>query len=959
MRITLLFSFLFASLFVAGQAIVSPDSTFNGTGRNIFSVGGTLDFGDNIALQPDGKIIMTGASMNLGGTVSLGVARLNADGSFDNTFGTAGVSLVGMGGMPSQGGFEPEIVIQPDGKILVCGYGWNASDDDMFVCRLLPGGSLDPAFGTGGIVYANFAAAGQPDAAYALTTDAAGNIYACGSTRVGGTPFTNDVAIIKLTPSGAFDPAFSGDGKLLLDLSGSWDFGYGIAVRTDGKIIVTGYSGLPANFFAVRLLPDGSYDPAFGTAGKTTVDIMGTNSADDCWGMTLSPDGKIVIVGDAFNQSTSAFDAAIVRLTADGAPDITFSSDGIATFPVSTESTIMRNVIVQPDGKYLVSGNAKINGNDDFAVLMVNPDGTLDNTFNATGIYTLNVSAQPKGDIGYGLALQPDGKILLSGNTQISEFVNEKYSVVRIKAKEVTAGFNASASLVCTGQQVQFTNNSLGNNLTFQWTFEGGTPATSTLQNPVVTYSSTGFFDVKLVASNGTVSDSITKYNFIEVITVPVSPVMPSGSTVSCGGQTYTYTTTAVTYANSYSWSVTPAAAGFISGSGITATFSASVSYTGPYTIKVSATGQCGSSAWSGELNCELNHMPAIFMIEGDGYYCEGTSGATITLIGSETGVDYQLNLENQPLGAVVPGTGSALVWSNLTTEGFYTVSAVDVPCTQQMAGQVYVLMINAPQQPETPVGSSSVCNTSTTTYTTFNVPLANSYIWGLTPANSGTLTSNGNEASIEWSSAYTGTATLAVSATNDCGSSTVSPSLTITVNDTPEPAVTGLATVCQNWVADYETVATTGSTYVWTVTGGNIVSGAGTASVEVNWHTAGTGTLKVAETSASNCTGTSAVFNVAVDPCVGVDEVTAVEPLSIYPNPAESQITVKLSEMAGSNSQLRLIDATGRVVASFTLSNGTSLAEAIDISNLKSGLYTLLFINEGKVVSQTKVVKN
>jgi uncharacterized delta-60 repeat protein len=442
-------------------------------------------------------------------------------------------------------------------------------------------------------VYANLSAVGQPDAAYALTTDAAGNIYACGSTRVGGTPFTNDVAIIKLTPSGAFDPAFSGDGKLLLDLSGSWDFGYGIAVRTDGKIIVTGYSGLPANFFAVRLLPDGSYDPAFGTAGKTTVDIMGTNSADDCWGMTLSPDGKIVIVGDAFNQSTSAFDAAIVRLTADGAPDITFSSDGIATFPVSTESTIMRNVIVQPDGKYLVSGNAKINGNDDFAVLMVNPDGTLDNTFNATGIYTLNVSAQPKGDIGYGLALQPDGKILLSGNTQISEFVNEKYSVVRIKAKEVTAGFNASASLVCTGQQVQFTNNSLGNNLTFQWTFEGGTPATSTLQNPVVTYSSTGFFDVKLVASNGTVSDSITKYNFIEVITVPVSPVMPSGSTVSCGGQTYTYTTTAVTYANSYSWSVTPAAAGFISGSGITATFSASVSYTGPYTIKVSATGQC------------------------------------------------------------------------------------------------------------------------------------------------------------------------------------------------------------------------------------------------------------------------------------------------------------------------------------------------------------------------------
>jgi uncharacterized delta-60 repeat protein len=959
MRITLLFTLLLASIFVAGQAIVSPDSTFNGTGRNIFSVGGTLDFGDNIALQPDGKIIMTGASMNLGGTVSLGVARLNADGSFDNTFGTAGVSLVGMGGMPSQGGFEPEIVIQPDGKILICGYGWNASDDDMFVCRLLPGGSLDPAFGTGGIVYANLSAVGQPDAAYALTTDAAGNIYACGSTRVGGTPFTNDVAIIKLTPSGAFDPAFSGDGKLLLDLSGSWDFGYGIAVRTDGKIIVTGYSGLPANFFAVRLLPDGSYDPAFGTAGKTTVDIMGTNSADDCWGMTLSPDGKIVIVGDAFNQSTSAFDAAIVRLTADGAPDITFSSDGIATFPVSTESTIMRNVIVQPDGKYLVSGSAKMSGNDDYAVLMVNPDGTLDQSFNVTGIFTIDVSGQAKEDFGYGLALQPDGRILLSGNTQISEFGNQKYSVVRIKAKEVTAGFNASASLVCTGQQVQFTNNSLGNNLTYLWTFEGGTPATSTLANPVVIYNSTGFFDVKLVATNGTVSDSITKNNFIEVISTPAAPATPAGAISACGGQTYQYTTSAVLYANSYTWTVTPSTAGLISGSGTTASFSASLSYSGPYTIKVNATGQCGSSAWSGELSCTLNHMPVIFMIEGDGNYCEGTNGAAITLAGSETGVDYQLSLDNQPVGSVVPGTGSAIVWNNLTTAGFYTVTASTLSCSQQMAGQIYVSMITAPVQPEIPAGNTNVCNSSATTYSIFNVPLANSYTWVLAPAGAGTTTPNGVQVSIVWSPAFTGTASLSVTATNDCGTSPSSMPLSITVNNTPVPSVSGLATVCLNWDADYETIAVTGSSYVWTVTGGTIVSGAGTHSVKVNWNTTGTGTLKVAETTASNCIGTSAVFNVAVDACVGLDELAPNETLVVYPNPAQSIVTVKLNEKAGNNSQLRIIDATGRQVAGFVLNNGTSIVEGIDISNLKSGFYTLLYITDGKVVSQTKVVKN
>ena len=960
MRITLFFSFLLASLLVAGQAIVRPDSTFNGTGRKVFTVGANLDFGDNIALQPDGKIIMTGASMYLGGTVSLGVSRLNADGSFDNTFGTSGISLVDLGGLPSQGGFEPEIVIQPDGKIVICGYGWNVGDDpDMLICRLLPNGSLDPAFGSGGIVYTNLFGPGAPDVAYALTVDAAGSIYACGATNFGGTPFSNDLAIVKLTPSGAHDPSFSGDGKLLLDLSGSADFGYGIAVKSDGKIIVTGHANIPANFFAIQLLPDGSYDPSFGTVGKTIFDITGNNVADESWGMTMTPDGKIVMVGDCYQTSTSTFDAVVVRLTANGALDNTFSGDGIATFPVSTETTIMRNVIVQPNGKYLVSGNATIGGNDDFAVLMLNPDGTLDQNFNSTGIYTMDVTGQAKGDNGYGLALQTDGKILLSGNTSITEFVNEKYSIVRLKVKEVNAAFSASSTQVCTGQQVQYTNNSSGNTLTYLWTFEGGTPATSTLPNPTVTYNTAGFFDVKLLATNGTISDSLTKNDFIQVSSTPITPATPAGSISTCGGQTYSYTTVAVAYASSYTWTVAPSSAGTISGSGITASFTASINYTGPYTIKVSANGTCGSSGWSGELNCTLHHIPVAYMITGDGYFCENTNGTTITLTNSELGVNYQLNIDNQPTGLAVPGTGSAIDWNNITVTGFYTVTASTTTCSQQMAGQIYVSMLPIPAQPEIPVGNTLACNSSTSTYSIFNVPMANSYAWVLTPANAGTLTPNGIQASIVWSSTFTGTANLSVSASNDCGTSLASPSLAITINNTPAPSVSGLAAACLNREYDYVTATTSGSSYAWTVTGGTIISGAGTPSVRVNWNTAGTGTLKVAETTVANCTGTSTVFNVAVDPCVGLDENVAKTTLIVYPNPAQSNVTVKLNEMAGNNSNLKIIDATGRTVAGFAINNGLNLVEGIDISNLKSGFYTLLYIADGIVISQTKFVKN
>jgi uncharacterized delta-60 repeat protein len=959
-------NFLFLTLFLTAagagfsQVPVMPDSTFNGTGRKIFSCGGSLSYGDNVAIQADGKIIMTGASLNLGGNVSLGVSRMNADGSFDNSFGTSGISLVDLGGLTYQGGFEPEIVIQPDGKILICGFGdQTPGDDDMLVCRLLSNGTPDPSFGTGGKALVGLAGPGMPDAAYALTTDAVGNIYACGASRTGGTPFTNDVAIIKLTPAGVLDPTFSGDGKLLLDISGgSWDFGYGIAVRTDGKIIVTGYAGLPADIFAIRLMPDGSYDPTFSGDGKVTIDIFGANLADEAWGMNMTPDGKILIVGDAYNPSTSAFNACIVRLTEDGLPDPAFSTDGIATFAFSDYSDVMRNVIVQPDGKYLVSGNAQMSATNDFAVMRLNPDGTLDPSFNFTGMYTLDVSGLYKDDLGYGLAMQSDGRFLLSGNTTYSEFSDQKYSLVRLIDVEILAAFTASDELICNGSQVQFTNNSMGENLSYLWTFEGGTPATSTMLNPLVTYNTPGIFDVKLVTYNSTVSDSLLNTNLIEVITTPDAPVAPSGPTQLCNSQTYQYTTSVVPGADSYNWLVLPSSAGTIAGNATTATYTASPAWTGAFTIKVNATNQCGNSAWSEVINITQNHMPVAYMLQGDGYYCQGSAGATITLASSEIGIDYQLQFNDLPSGAIIPGTGSALVWNNLTDEGFYTVDASSASCSQSMAGQIYVTMITAPAQPGVPVGAAQVCNDIITTYNTISVPNAVSYEWTLNPANAGSIVANGVQASITWNNAFNGTADLSVVAVNDCGSSSASPSLAIAVNDTPEPAVSGLTIVCQNWDADYQTTVNAGSSYVWTVTGGNIVSGAGTALVKVNWNVAGTGTLKVVETSANACAGASAIYSVAVNPCVGIDEPTAGESFNVFPNPVHNLFTVKLSEKSGNNSQLRLIDPTGRMVASFAISDNSTLIEGIDISKLKSGFYTLQYVNDGKVVSQTKVVK-
>lgn len=952
---------LFLLLATAGfaQIPVIPDSTFNGTGRNVFSTGGTLSFGDNIALQADGKIIMTGANMSLGGIAELGVARLNTDGTFDNTFGISGISLISLGGLSYQGGFEPEILIQPDGKILICGFSQESGEDDMLICRLLTTGALDPSFGTGGTTTINFATAGQPDVANAIALDASGNIYACGSCRTGGTPFTNDIAIAKLTPAGALDPTFSGDGKLLIDLTANqWDYAYGIAVRTDGKIVVTGYTGIPADVFAIRLLPDGSFDPTFSGDGKVTVDLGGQNVADEAWGMAMKSDGKIIIVGDGYNTTSSTFPAYVVQLTEDGSPDPTFSSDGIASINISGNTDVMRNIIIQPDGKYLVSGDAMTSATRDFAAIRLHPDGTLDTDFNMTGIFTMDVTELSKDDIGYGLALQPDGKILLSGNTVFSEFGNQKYSVVRLIESGMMASFTASSVFNCSGSTVQFNNYSYGENLSYAWTFEGGTPATSTLMNPSVVYATPGIFDVKLVVYNSTESDTTLKTDYIEVISAPSAPSTPVGVTSLCNSEITQYTTAAVAEATSYNWQVVPSAAGVISGSGTTITFTASQIYSGAYSIKVNASNQCGTSSWSEELSCTLFALPQMFMLQGDGAYCEGTTGANLTLSGSTVGLSYELYLDAGATGSIQAGTGATLEWNNITTAGFYTVLATGAECSATMGGQIYVSSITAPAQPAMPSGDNSLCSGATSAYSVPNVAATDLYIWALTPPEAGTLTSTANQASVNWSPSFTGSATLAVSASNFCGSSPQSAALIVTVNPLPVPVVTGLNTVCQNWETDYVTTQNAGSSYAWSVSGGNIVSGAGTSGIRVKWNSAGAGSVTVTETSVQDCEGSSAAFSVAVDPCVGINEPQVAAEMRVYPNPAENFLTIIFSEAAGTNYQLRFADNTGRVVMTLPVNSGAVRMDGIEIGQLKSGVYSIQLLNNGVLVSQQKIIK-
>ena len=242
-----------------------------------------------------------------------------------------------------------------------------------------------------------------------------------------------------------------------------------------------------------------------------------------------------------------------------------------------------------------------------------------------------------------------------------------------------TAGFSCDNAVPCITTAVEFEDQSLGDIVSWNWSFEGGVPATSSAENPVVTYNAQGSFDVQLIVYDGEVYDTLVNPEYILVITPPVQPNTPTGQTTVCEDQSgIQYSTPVVQWATTYVWSVEPASAGTISSPDPVAYFNPAPGYLGPFTIKVRADNNCGNGTWSNGLNGNIYITPAEFTLsDGDGY-CEGGNGVQVTLDGSEQGVNYELYLDGDPTGQIVAGTGSAL---DLATRlNRVSTPALDIP---------------------------------------------------------------------------------------------------------------------------------------------------------------------------------------------------------------------------------------------------------------------------------------
>jgi uncharacterized delta-60 repeat protein len=385
----------------AYQAI---NSTRTGTVIANFNLGTSAGA---VVLQSDGKIIVAGRAYDATSNNDFGLARYDTDGSLDTSFGTDGLVTTDFW-KPGNANDDDCInagAVQSDGKIVVAGYAYNASNNtDFALARYNTNGSLDASFGTAGLVMTDIT--GSNERAHAIVMQTDGKIVAAGVTEQGG----EKLALARYNTNGSPDTSFDSDGVVTATI-GSYSRLYAVAIQTDGKIVAAGSSS--GHFVLVRYNTDGSPDTSFGNSGVVTTTI---GSFSDAYALVIQTNGKIVAAGEtAHDASTLSSGFALVRYDTDGSLDTSFGTNGIVTSSLGSSYNGAYAVALQSDGKMVAAGYTGEGVDDDFALARYNTDGSLDGTFGTGGAITTDFGNR---EPAHALAIQTDGKVVLAGYTQ-------------------------------------------------------------------------------------------------------------------------------------------------------------------------------------------------------------------------------------------------------------------------------------------------------------------------------------------------------------------------------------------------------------------------------------------------------------------------------------------------------------------------------------------------------------
>jgi uncharacterized delta-60 repeat protein len=336
------------------------DETFDpGTGVN-----GTLR---HAMLQEDGKILLAGAFDTFNGVPIKGFARLNPDGSLDETFDIG----------PGSDGIGLAVLVQPDGKILLGGAFSEFNGEPVgVITRLNPDGSFDESFNHPG---------GGNETVHAMALQPDGRIVIGGAfTELGGQQINR---IARLMPDGSLDSSFdAGSGADYTVMS--------LDISANGQILVGGlfdsFNGHPV-YGVARLNHDGSVDESFYKGSGANTRVLHISEL---------PDGKVIVAGSftTFNDVSQKY---ITLLDSEGNIDLNFS-------PGAGASNEIWSVVRQESGKFMIAGGfTQYDEVGRRQIARLHPDGSLDRDFMREVWVNNQVRA---------IAMQSDNRILIGGD---------------------------------------------------------------------------------------------------------------------------------------------------------------------------------------------------------------------------------------------------------------------------------------------------------------------------------------------------------------------------------------------------------------------------------------------------------------------------------------------------------------------------------------------------------------
>jgi uncharacterized delta-60 repeat protein len=399
------------------------DDSFGKGGLQTTNFGNTDDFCQSVIVQDDGKIIAAGYNYDyVTAEFKIAIVRYNNDGTLDKSFGSNGK-------LNSESGFAVPngAAIQKDGKLVMI-----AKPADYVLLRYNTDGTLDNSFGTEGTVGLGFSLFELND----LTIQNDQKILIAGH----GPFFNSDFLLARFTANGEIDNTFSGNGQLLTDFGSSSDFLSSIVVQADGKIIAGGVTQNSENSNSIalsRYSSEGVPDKQFGKSGRLTDQFrQGLTTYNTS---ALQADGKLIAAGSVWNGID--FDFVIARYNASGDLDHSFNVKGYQTIDFKSNNDYINSVTIQKDGKIIAAGYSGTNTSSGFAITRINTNGSIDKSFGEDGKMTTHFNGNV--DIAYGVSLQKDEKIIVTGSSQL-EFDEETN---RFSSDFIIARYNANGTI--------------------------------------------------------------------------------------------------------------------------------------------------------------------------------------------------------------------------------------------------------------------------------------------------------------------------------------------------------------------------------------------------------------------------------------------------------------------------------------------------------------------------------